>query len=196
MNDVRICILVADKLDEMQVIVPYDLWKRANFIVELISIEKKNTIVLQKGIKISCNASIDKTNLTQYNAIYMPGGIGYTKYTHPKTNPKLKSHLTKDFQNQSNKWILANCSAPVVLFEWNLQNDNKMACSKDFKDLISPNYSPETIVSSGNLITGNGTGSIMEFSLKVIDVLSNKEISDNICENINYNRIVSLAKNI
>ena len=54
-------------------------------------------------MKISCDASLDKTNLTQYNAIYLPGGDGYEKYIHPKTNPKLKNSLIKDFYNKENK---------------------------------------------------------------------------------------------
>lgn len=196
MNNIRICILVADKLDELQVIVPFHLWKHAGFIVELISIEKKNTIVLQNGIKISCNASIDKTNLTQYNAIYLPGGAGYTKFTHPKTNPKLKLHLTRDFTNQVNKWILANCSAPTVLFDWDLHGDNKMTCSKDYEKDIIGAYLDEPIVVSGNLITSNGCGSVIDFSLKVIDVLSNKDNSVAVCKRINYNRLQEAEKNI
>ncbi|MGL5630418.1 MAG: DJ-1/PfpI family protein [Mycoplasmoidaceae bacterium] len=188
MQNIRICILVADKLDEMEVIVPFHIWKKAQFIVELISIEKKNTIVLENGLKISCHSSVDNTNLSQYNAIYLPGGMGYLKYVHPKTNPKLKNSLVKDFKNKKNKWILANSSASLILAEWNLHEGCHMTSSESHKEKINDCYIHEPIVSSGNLITSNGPGSAIDFALNVIDIISHAEISKDVCQEILYKR--------
>ncbi|MGL4647608.1 MAG: DJ-1/PfpI family protein [Mycoplasmoidaceae bacterium] len=166
---VRIGVMVANSSEDIEVIVPTDLWRRSGIIVELISIEKKNSIVLQNGVKISCNHVIDKVNLSQFNALYLPGGAGHLKYLDPKASPKLKNTLLKDFYNKKNKYILAMCASPSVLIEWDLIGERKFTAYPGFGDKLKKYYSSKNVVIDNNLITGKAPGSAYEFALKTIE---------------------------
>ncbi len=172
---IRIAVMVANSSEDIEVAVPTDLWRRSGIIVELISIEKKNSIVLQSGLKISCNGTIDKVNLSQFNAIYMPGGEGHLKYLDIKANPKLKSSLEKDFIDQKtgkpkpNKYILSMCASPKVLIEWDLIKERKYTCYPGFEKDLKKYYTNKSVVNDRNLITGRAPGSAYDFALAVIE---------------------------
>ena len=94
-NKIKIAIMVAQESEDMEVIVPYDLWKRAGISVEKISVEKKNTITLQSGTKIYCEEILEKTNLDRFTAIYLPGGRGHEKCLAEQFCNKLHEKLVK-----------------------------------------------------------------------------------------------------
>ncbi|MGL5591379.1 MAG: DJ-1/PfpI family protein [Mycoplasmoidaceae bacterium] len=185
---VKIAIMLATASEDIEVIVPADLWRRSGMIVELVSIEKKNTIVLQSGTKISCNSTIDKTNLSQYTAIYMPGGEGHLKYLDPKANPKLKKNLEKDFLNHKDKYIISMCATPSVLIEWDLIKTRKFTCYPGYGDKLKKNYVDKPVHVDGTLITGRSPGSVFEFSLKVIETLINEEARKKLEKEIIYKK--------
>ncbi|MGL4616893.1 MAG: DJ-1/PfpI family protein [Mycoplasmoidaceae bacterium] len=185
---VKIAIMLATASEDIEVVVPADLWRRSGMIVELVSIEKKNTIVLQSGTKISCNSTIDKTNLSQYNAIYMPGGEGHLKYLDLKANPKLKKNLEKDFLNNKDKYILSMCATPSVLIEWDLIKSRKFTSYPGFGDKLKKNYVDKPVHVDGTLITGRSPGSVFEFSLKVIEVLVGEEARKKVEKEIIYKK--------
>ena len=79
---VRVAVIVANKSEDIETIVPVDIWRRAGIIVKLISIEKKKSLILSNGMKISCDDILAKENLSKYNAIYLPGGLGHLLMLH------------------------------------------------------------------------------------------------------------------
>ena len=185
---VKIAIMVATASEDIEVIVPTDLWRRSGMIVELISIEKKNTVVLQSGTKISCNSTIDKTNLSQYTAIYMPGGEGHLKYLDIKANPKLRKNLEKDFLNNKDKYIIAMCATPSVLIEWDLIKNRKFTCYPGFGDKLKKNYVDKPFHVDGTLITGRAPGTTFEYSLKVVKTLISEEARKKVEKQIIYGK--------
>ena len=45
-----IAIIVANQCEEMEVIIPADIWRRAGISVQIISIEKKKSLIMQNGV--------------------------------------------------------------------------------------------------------------------------------------------------
>lgn len=168
-KNVRIGILIANEADEMQVIIPVQIWKKAGFIVELISLEKKNSVILQNEIKLSCNGTIDKINLSQFNSIYIPGGDSYKKMLDPKFDPRIMKTLQKDFTNEK-KNIFTMGEALKILIDWDLLNKRKCTGPKSLKGEIPSSLFDEKskIVVSKGLITARGSLNAYDFALEVV----------------------------
>lgn len=179
-KNIKIAVMIANELEDMEVIIPIDIWRRAGLIVELISVEKKNTIVLQNNVKMYCNEILDRTNLDQFKAIYLPGGKnGIVKFKDIKNCEKLIKTLGK-FAADKNKWILAMCAAPSILNDLNLLGNKKVTCYPGFEKGMESNYVKENVVVSENFITGKSAGWAFQFALKVVEELADKKTADEV----------------
>lgn len=187
-SKVHIAIIVAKESEDIEVVVPYDLWKRAGISVEKISIEKKNTIVLQSGGKIYCEDILDKTNLDRFQAIYLPGGRGHVRFLDEKLCERLHNSLTK-FVSDPKKWILSICAAPTVLMDLNLITDQKLTVYPGFEEKIGKNFSNDDVVCDKNIITAKSPFFVFDFSLLVIEKLINKQVANNVASSILYKKV-------
>ncbi len=180
----RVAVIVANKSEDIEVIVPVDLWRRAGLYVHLISVEKKKNIILSRGVRIVCDNVISRENLSQYNAIYLPGGAGYSKFN-DVDSPKLISFLKK-YGSNAKKTFMAMCSAVQVYGGLGLLNNNKATCYPGCESTFKKNYVNKEVVISKNFITGRSPGSVIQFSLAAISKLLNKNISSKIAKEIIY----------
>lgn len=184
-SNIRIAIMVANECEDVEIVAPYDLWKRAGLIIELVSVEKKNTIILQSGAKIYCNGILERTNLDQFNAIYLPGGKGHTKFKEEKYCEKLIKTLKK-FAFEKNKWLFAMCAAPSILGELDLLGDSKATAYPGFEKSLGDNFEDKPVVASGNIITGKSLSSSIDFALTVIEKLIDKKTANKVAKEILY----------
>lgn len=182
---IRIGIICCNEAEEIELVTPLDIWRRVGFRVDLISLEKKNTIILQNGLKISCDQTIDKANINQYHAIYLPGGGGHKKYFvdawPPKNNDNvLKLHKFLDKFNESDdKYIIAMCAAPSVLISLGLLKGRKFTCYPGFEKGAKDLYVNKSVCVEDGLITARAPASAKELAYTVIEVLdSAKKVSD------------------
>ena len=179
----KIAIMVANKSEEMEVIVPADLWRRAGLDVQIISVEKKKNIVLQHGVRISCDDNLIKENLSKYNAIYLPGGKGHASFL-DEACEKLKSQLAKIAVNQKLS-IFAICAAPKVLNKLKLIENVKVTIYPGMEEDVK-NYVDQDVVVDKNFITAKAPGVVIDFALTVIEKLVSKQTADTVAKQILY----------
>lgn len=177
---IRIAAIACNKTEDIELVGVVDLWRRAGFRVDTISLEKKNSIILNSGIKISCDNMIERANLEQYNALYLPGGAGHEKYfveNWPAKNNegviKLQKFLKKFDEN--NKHILAICAAPSILGTLGILKGRQATCYPGYEETFKDSYVNKAIVIDKNIITGRSPAAIFEFSYAVIEALESKE---------------------
>jgi len=187
---IRIAIILCNESEDIETIVPTELWRRAGILVDLISLEKKNNIVLQNQTKICCNKIISEVNLTQYNALYLPGGNGHVKYREESWTPKNNANVTKlvkyidKFAANPDKYLLAMCASPLILGERKLLVGHKATGYPGFQDSYKQQYLDESVVVSKNIITGRAPGSAFDFAYKVIEILVDAETALKVKEDI------------
>ena len=186
---IRIAVIACNETEDLELIGPVDLWRRAGFRVDTISLEKKNTIVLNSGVKVSCDNIIEKTNLEQYNAIYLPGGSGHEKYFienwPPRNNDgvvKLQKALNK-FHSMG-KYIIAMCAAPCVLGALGFLDGIKATCYPGYEETFKKSYVDEPVVVDKHIITGRSPAAIFDLSFTVIKILEDEKLVDKIKKQI------------
>lgn len=182
---IRIAAIACNETEDIELIVPTDIWRRAGVRVDLISLEKKNSIVLQTGTKISCTNTIDRTNLSQYNAIYLPGGEGHKKYRLDAWPPKNNDSVTrlqtaiKNFMSDDSKILLAASSSPKILGELELLTNINYTCYPGFEEgLTNGNFIDKNVVIDKKLISARAPASMFEFAYTVLEHYFSKKDSD------------------
>ncbi|WP_342261183.1 DJ-1/PfpI family protein [Spiroplasma endosymbiont of Notiophilus biguttatus] len=108
----KVAIFLATGYEMGEVIITIDLLRRANIIIDLVSIENDLKIKSSHNVFILCEKKINDTDLLSYKMLILPGGkIGVENLS---KNELLKSMLVI-FAKDSNKFIAAICAAPQIL---------------------------------------------------------------------------------
>ena len=77
--------------------------------------------------------------------------------------------------NESGKYIAAICAAPKVLGKLGILKGKKAICYPGFENaLLGAEITNSPVVKDGNIITANGMGSALAFSLTLADAVSDK----------------------
>lgn len=186
-SNIRIAIMCSIESSDMDVVIPYDIWTRAGIIVETVSNEKKKSIFLQSGTKITCSEEIEKVNLDKFNAIYIPGGKGCERLITEK-NDRVVNKIIKFAFDEEKKWIFTSGEAVVVLAKLEALGNKKITTYPGFEGQLGKNYSDNNIVCDKNFISVKSPFYAFEFALLVIEKLLNKQIATNVANDILYTK--------
>lgn len=175
-------IFLADGFEEIEALTAVDLLRRANIECSMVSITGKLMVTGSHGIQVMADEIFIKENYLNKDAIILPGGPG---------TAKLKEHdgvtsLIKCF-DKNKKMIGAICAAPSILGELGILVDKAATCYPSVTDkLIGAIIQYNAVVVDDYILTSQGVGTAIEFACKIIEILENKEISDNIKKSIIY----------
>ena len=165
----NILVLLANNVEEIELVTPIDLWRRAGYHVTIASINNELTVKGQQGIVISADTSLAKVNTSEFNSIFIPGGAG-----HQLVKDSSLAMDTIKYFIDNNKTVIAICAAPTILSPW-LQ-DKKATCYPSMKDLI-PNWVDQAIVEDKNFITSQGAGTAHLLAFYVIKKISGDSLA-------------------
>jgi 4-methyl-5(b-hydroxyethyl)-thiazole monophosphate biosynthesis len=121
-------------------------------------------------------------NLSQYNAIYLPGGKGYLKFNDTNAS-KLVKFVQKNYNNPK-MYFMALCAAPVCFYNWGIITPNlQLTCYPGMQiGKFEKNYVNKPVVVSNNFVTGSGPGTAHIFALTVVELLCGRQIAEEIAQ--------------
>lgn len=179
----KIFVFLADGFEEIEAIVPIDIFRRAGFDVTTVSISNSLEVTGAHNIKVFADALFSKTDFSENDLLYMPGGMPGTRNL--DAHAGLKALLL--IQAGEKKPIAAICAAPLILGKLDLLEGLEAICYPGYEEnLLGATLSKEKIVKSGLVSTAKGAGVAMEFALKIVEDLKGKEISDKVAAAICY----------
>eukprot|EP00344_Euplotes_crassus_P004994 CAMPEP_0196994684 /NCGR_PEP_ID=MMETSP1380-20130617/943_1 /TAXON_ID=5936 /ORGANISM="Euplotes crassus, Strain CT5" /LENGTH=195 /DNA_ID=CAMNT_0042410125 /DNA_START=11 /DNA_END=598 /DNA_ORIENTATION=+ len=131
-------------------------------------------VLLSRGVKLIADLGItDETQDDDYDAIVLPGGIGGAQNFHDSDIfvSLIRSHFEKG------KLLGAICASPAFVLEpHGFLEGRDATCYPALSEKLSNRSKAEQrVVISDNLITGNGPGSAIDFSLALVEHLYDKE---------------------
>ena len=163
----KIVMLVADGFEESELIVPFDVLRRAQFQVVLMSL-KAQEVISAHGIKIITDQLW--ADDVEADAIFLPGGdLG----TRNLLADERVMALIRRFEHEG-KIISALCAAPSVLAKAGILKDkNVTSYPIDHADTIfaMAHYQIADVVIDGQLITGRGVGKAFSFAYALASAL-------------------------
>lgn len=180
---VKVLVPIANGTEDVESTTIIDLLRRADIDVTVAGTHSQ--VKFARGLNVIPDKLINDINDDEiFDAIIIPGGLpGVTYLTeHKRLTEIIKRH------KELRKNIGAICAAPTLLDKHQLLDQESVITSfPSLKaDLSKYNYSEADVVISNNVITSKGLGTAIDFSLKLIEILLDKETSDRIAEEIVY----------
>jgi len=184
-EQVKILVVVTDGTEDIEAVVPIDLFRRAGFDVTVAG--ERLQVEFARKTNVTADTLLSEiNNYDDFDLIYVPGGaIGVQNLL----KNELLSKIIQEF-HQKRKYISAICAAPLVLANSGvLSETTKITSHPSVKDSLRQfNYSEEPVVVSGNVITSRGAGTSIEFALKIIEILQDSATSKKIAADIVYTK--------
>lgn len=163
-----ICVFLAEGFEEIEALAPVDILRRARIDVKTVSILGK-TVSGTNGIKIEADVVLDQLDKSSIDGVVLPGGM-------PGAENLFKSEKIKEVVKycfDEDKLVAAICAAPMILGRMNFLNGRKACCYPGFEnELKGAEVLDQRVLLDGNIITGKGPGAAIEFSLKIVEVMS------------------------
>lgn len=177
----EVCVFLADGFEEIEGLTVVDLLRRAGIGVETVSVMERKTVHGGHGILVEADRRFHKADFKDTKMLVLPGGL--------KGTENLKAHqgvanLVMDFA-MAGKYVAAICAAPTSLAAMGLLDGKKAVCYPTMsEELTGAEFVDKPAVADGNVITGRGMGSAIEFSLLLIEALRGREKADEIAEQV------------
>ncbi|MCR5175323.1 MAG: DJ-1/PfpI family protein [Anaerovibrio sp.] len=176
-------VLFAQGFEEVEAITPVDFLRRGGLEVTAASIHDSLDVSGAHNISVKTDALLSKINPDDYGVVILPGGYDGMLNLGKSQNVVA---LLKKFAAE-NKWIAAICAAPSILGDNGLVKGKKCACYPGFEEHLTGGLtSQDQVVVDGNIITSRGPGTAIPFALKILEVVVNKETSQDVGEDTLY----------
>ncbi len=170
-------ILLADGFEEIEAVCVIDILRRASIQVTACGIDAIS-ITGSHNIKVQADKILSQFN-EDFDALILPGG---SKGSNNLAKSKTVSQFIKKAQ-QNNKIIAAICAAPAtVLAPLGILDSKKATCYPGMEDDFGKKteFKESAVVVDGKLITSRGPATAIEFSLKIVEQLTDDNTAQDI----------------
>ncbi|MGH1441530.1 MAG: DJ-1/PfpI family protein [Cellvibrionaceae bacterium] len=161
-----------------------------DYDVKMISINDQTTITTEEGLTIKSDTNIDEAK--NLSALIVP-----SSYT---MEPLLKNKKLIQFiktQGKKVEWMASNCSGSYLLAEAGLLDGKKATTwaggEKDFQKeypTVSVQENKNYVI-DGNIITGNGSVVSYTSAIKLLSLMSNKKLAQEVFDTLQLGRITN-----
>lgn len=163
-----ILVPLAPGFEEIEAIVPIDLWRRAGFKVMSAGLTS-GPIEASRKTRHLADAQLADVLDHAFDLIYLPGGrpgADHLRDCHP-----LRERLRR--QHEENGWIAAICAAPIALHAAGLLTGRRWTCHPTAeKEIDAGTPTGRAVELDGQLLTGRSAGVAAELALRVIHELA------------------------
>lgn len=161
----HVLIPIANGSEEMDIIILVDILRRAKINVVLASVEKSPNIIGSQKMKIVADKSIMGASDAIYDLIILPGGPAGAERLQ---RSRILKKLLKE-QTQAGRMYGGVCSSLKILQQQGLLKDKTVAAHPAVAhELTCQVIDQSKVVIDGNLVTGKGIGTVVDFALAII----------------------------
>ena len=124
---------------------------------------------------------MDKVSADDFDVVVLPGGNpGFVNLGEDERVLKLVKEM-----NDKNKYVAAICGAPSVLAKAGILQGKTATIFPGMEDaLTGAQYSDQKVVVDGKVITSQGPGTAMDFTIRLVEVLTGKAKADEVANDV------------
>lgn len=172
-----IYVHLADGFEEIEAVTIVDVLRRAGLDVKIVAVGKETTVRGAHGICMTADMLLEQAEYAQAEMLILPGGMPGT--LNLMESERLCQALTEAFAQ--GRWVAAICAAPMVLGHLSLTEGKRATIYPGMEEhLTGAAVCSDAVVRDGNLVTSKGPGTAMEFSLKLVELLSGSQMAENL----------------
>lgn len=175
----RILVILADGFEEIEMVTPVDLLKRAGAEIVLAAIGSDKLVTGRSGITVQADAFLDDLNVDSFDVLLIPGGPGVTAL-HDDGRTAI---LAQEFY-EANKPVAAICAAPTLLRHAGLLHGKTFTAHFSVQGELPSAQVEERVLTDGLLTTARGAGTALDFGLELVRRFYGEEKADEIAASI------------
>lgn len=175
----KVLVLVKHGQEEIETLSVVDFLRRAEIEVHMVSFE--DTKAIQGAHDITYMADLLKDEITDFDGIYIPGGM-------PGTKAAMKDQDLLAFVRQAEgegKLVAAMCAGPMVLDCAGVIKDRKFTCYPGIETKIkNGRFTEGIVVTDGKMITSRGPATAIFMALALIEEFLGMEKREEIAKDL------------
>jgi len=163
-----VLIHLATGFEEIEAVTIIDVLRRANLDVITVSVTGDRVVTGAHRISVEADLLFEEADYSVAIMLILPGGMPGTAnlMNHAGLIEQLKIF------NDKKKPIGAICAAPMVLGSMGILAGKNAVCYPGFEShLTGASVSKAPFVTDGNIVTGRGVGTALDFSLEIVRIL-------------------------
>ena len=161
-----IFVFLADGFEEVEALTPVDVLRRAGLTVETVSVMEGPVVVGAHGVPVVADSMFGDIALEDAQMLLLPGGMPGA--SNLDAHEGLDS-MIRAFASEG-KDLAAICAAPLVFGKRGLLEGRKATCYPGFEEFLKgAEYTATLVEQDGNIITGKGPGTAMDFSFAIVE---------------------------
>jgi 4-methyl-5(b-hydroxyethyl)-thiazole monophosphate biosynthesis len=179
MSQPTVLVPLADGFEEIEVVSPVDLLRRAGALVTLAALADGIHVTGRNGITLHADTTLSAAEASRFDCILVPGGPGVARL---RADPRLIGLLRR--QHEGGGWVAAICAAPVVLKDAGILEGRRHTAHFSVAGELPGALMDERVVADGRLITSRGAGTALEFGLALVSSLFSDEKAAEVARSI------------
>jgi 4-methyl-5(b-hydroxyethyl)-thiazole monophosphate biosynthesis len=173
-----VLIPLAQGCEELEAVTVVDLLRRAGIHVVTAGLDEQ-PVRASRGVVLLPDMTLEQALQSDYDMVVLPGGLPGAD--HLGDDPRIIGLLKE--MAAADKYTAAICAAPRVLARAGLLEGKRATSYPGALETAAVpglDYSEESIVTDGNVVTSRGPGTAMDFALHLIELLAGKTGRDTV----------------
>lgn len=195
----KIAIMLSTGFEEVEFSMPFDLWKRAGFSIDIVKIPARDDLAQDKmvqgsrGLWVQADLCwyewkrISQTNIP--TAIFLPGGMPGSQNLaeHSELVAYLQDYYKKACQSISH-YIVSICAAPAIVLgkACGLLDQHKYSCYPGMEEQLAEHIraqrQSDCPVFDPPILTADGVASAASLAACLISILKGREMACEVLE--------------
>ena len=165
-------LLLANGFEEIEAVTVADVLRRAEVGLKIISVTGSLEVTGAHQIKLKADGLFEETGFEDVDMVILPGGMPGTMNLNDHKGVR---QVVLDFHRKG-KYLAAICAAPMVLGNLGILDDRSATSYPGYnRYILRARIKSDPVVDDEHLITANGAGAALLFSLKLVEKLQGKE---------------------
>ena len=175
-------VFLGDGFEECEALIVVDILRRAGVETTMASVMGRLQVDSSRHIKVMADALAEDVDFDPVDLIVLPGGrLGVENLSESAV---VKAQCREFAEN---KRAAAICAAPSLLAALGLLEGKRATCHPDFEgEMPGAVLLNESVVTDGNMVTGQGLGASFDFAFELVRMLVSEEKAEQIRKAICY----------
>ncbi len=172
----RVLVPLAQGFEELEAVTVIDLLRRAGIEVIVAGLSE-GPVKSSHGVAILPDTTLEAVQDQDFEMVVLPGGLPGAQ--HLEEDPRIREILRRHAERGA--YTAAICAAPKVLASAGLLDGHQATC---YPGCVKPEDFPrlslvdQPVVVDGQVVTGRGPGTALDFALALIEALAGRERRD------------------
>jgi 4-methyl-5(b-hydroxyethyl)-thiazole monophosphate biosynthesis len=162
----RVLCLLADGVEELELVAPVDVLRRAGAEVVLAATGKNLSVTGRNGLVLQADTALASLVPESFDLLFIPGGAAVVALRKDGRPAALACKFVA-----AGKPVAAICAGPLVLEDAGLLEGKRFTAHFSAVNELPGAQTGERVIEDGLIMTSRGAGTALEFGLALVDRL-------------------------